>query len=214
VDDLYGDCRQRVCDGYGGIDKIANPQDAPTSLDLCFSWTCIGSTPVRRVQEFAPCKTNIGGKGVCDEHGVCVPCLENKDCPNPDDRCYDNTCVNCGDSTKNGDETEVDCGGSCGLCLGEACAADADCASDECVLTNAMPERVCCDAPCDGQCEQCDVNGQCEPVPWGYPDEETCGGPHEVCNGTYTCKIKSGSPCSANIQCLSNSCNLNTMVCN
>jgi hypothetical protein len=215
ADDLYGDCRQRVCNGHGGADKIADPKDPPTTTDPCFAWSCIGWTPVHGPQPGAECKTSIGVKGVCDDLGACVQCRENNDCPKPvEDRCYSNTCVSCADNKKNGDETGVDCGGTCGSCLGESCIVDADCASDECVLTNAVPERVCCDAPCDGQCEQCDMNGQCNPVPWGKPDEDTCGGPHEVCNGSKLCKIKSGSPCTANVQCLSNSCNLMTMVCN
>jgi hypothetical protein len=36
----------------------------------------------------------------------------------------------CSDDTRNGDETDVDCGGSCAPCaLGQSCAIDADCAA-------------------------------------------------------------------------------------
>jgi len=44
--------------------------------------------------------------------------------------CQSNVCVaaSCTDGTKNSDETDVDCGGSCGPCpAGKACAVDTDC---------------------------------------------------------------------------------------
>ena len=46
--------------------------------------------------------------------------------------CTDGRCAApaCADGVQNGDETDVDCGGSCGACAeGDACAAPADCAS-------------------------------------------------------------------------------------
>ena len=43
------------------------------------------------------------------------------------------TSITCTDGTINGDETDVDCGGSCPTCgVGEACATAADCESAEC----------------------------------------------------------------------------------
>ena len=43
------------------------------------------------------------------------------------------TSITCTDGTINGDETDVDCGGSCPPCgVGEACATAADCESAEC----------------------------------------------------------------------------------
>jgi hypothetical protein len=38
----------------------------------------------------------------------------------------------CGDGVLNGGESAVDCGGSCGACPGQACGADAGCASGVC----------------------------------------------------------------------------------
>jgi hypothetical protein len=49
----------------------------------------------------------------------------------------------CRDGVRSGDETDVDCGGSCGPCgVDRACAAPADCASGRCV------NGLCCEAPC------------------------------------------------------------------
>jgi hypothetical protein len=215
--EIKGDCLTRVCDGYGGVDKVADPNDAPTSTNPCLAWTCAGWTPVvdAESQKGQLCTTTLGVVGVCDGNGACVGCLDDGDCPHPlEDRCYNHVCVSCGDNTQNGDETDVDCGGTCGACLGESCMADAECASDECVFTNAAPEKVCCDAPCDGPCRQCSVWGACGFVPWGKPDVETCNSPGEACNGLGSCKIKQGYSCVQSIDCLSNSCNLVTNVCN
>lgn len=49
----------------------------------------------------------------------------------------------CENQLRDGDETDVDCGGSCGPCLaGAACSAAADCISRRCF------EGACCDPPC------------------------------------------------------------------
>lgn len=212
IDDIQGDCLQRVCDGHGGVDKVVNLNDSPVSTNPCLTWTCVGWTPVVDVQsqKGQPCLTSTGIVGVCDGMGACAGCLDDGDCPDPlFDRCYNHVCVSCGDNTQNGGETGVDCGGSCGACLGAACTADAECASDECVFTNAMPVKVCCDAPCDGECEQCDpLTGSCVPVPWGKEDVETCNSAGEACNGSKACKAKTGYACLSSTDCLSNSCNL------
>jgi len=49
----------------------------------------------------------------------------------------------CANLERDGDETSVDCGGSCGPCAGgAACAIADDCASQRCF------ERACCEPPC------------------------------------------------------------------
>ncbi|AUX39280.1 hypothetical protein SOCE26_006640 [Sorangium cellulosum] len=58
--------------------------------------------------------------------------------------------TNCTDGTKNGDETDVDCGGSCEPCeQGKACTAAEDCESESCA------DGVCCDTACDKGCDSC-----------------------------------------------------------
>ncbi|WP_437999084.1 hypothetical protein WMF26_03015 [Sorangium sp. So ce185] len=57
----------------------------------------------------------------------------------------------CADGTKNGDETDIDCGGStCPQCeLAKACTAKEDCASGFCA------DGVCCNTACDAECDAC-----------------------------------------------------------
>jgi hypothetical protein len=206
LDDIYGDCLQRTCDGHGGVDKFVDPSDHPTSSDLCFAWSCAGWTPVIHVQEGYPCATSIGATGVCDEKGDCVQCLVDTDCPKWGDRCHNLTCVSCGDNTQNGGEAGIDCGGPCGACLGASCIEDADCAKAHCIFTNDMPVKVCCDAPCDGSCMQCSTLGGCEFVPSGMKDVDTCNSPTIACNGSGQCKTKKGYMCMSPFDCISNIC--------
>ncbi|WP_437600411.1 hypothetical protein [Sorangium sp. So ce590] len=73
----------------------------------------------------------------------------------------------CADGTKNGEETDVDCGGpTCPQCeIAKACKAEDDCASGSCA------DGVCCNAACDEDCDACtaelkasgDEDGTCGP---------------------------------------------------
>jgi len=124
----------------------------------------------------------------------------------------------CGDTAKNGDETDTDCGGSCGGCgIGSACKGDADCiapASARCI--NSKCAAASCsdgvkngnetDKDCGGSCAKrcavdqgCAVNGDCL-----LPDSGHCSGTKCVAagcldgleNGTETDKDCGGS-CAA-----------------
>lgn len=84
--------------------------------------------------------------------------------------------ASCTDSEQNGDETDVDCGGSCAPCAdGASCTAP-----DDCVGATCTSENVCCTpleeaALCEGKCESVDNCG--EPVDCGgCAGEATCGG--------------------------------------
>jgi hypothetical protein len=68
---------------------------------------------------------------------------------------------------------------------GEACDDASTCATPYCV------DGVCCDAPCEGTCEACDVRGRegvCAPIPGGEDparyDNEPCDGDGSLCGGT------------------------------
>jgi hypothetical protein len=61
-------------------------------------------------------------------------------CVAGDSDCLD---AGCNDGLKNGDETDVDCGGACAPCAtGLLCIADDDCATGRCA------QDACCEAPC------------------------------------------------------------------
>lgn len=54
---------------------------------------------------------------------------------------------------------------------GTACTAGTACRSGRCI------DGVCCDSPCDGVCEKCDIagsEGKCTPVPDGADPDEEC----------------------------------------
>eukprot|EP01049_Picozoa_sp_SAG25_P011623 SAG25_NODE_1445_length_3002_cov_5.130899_3_plen_278_part_00 len=60
--------------------------------------------------------------------GVSQRCAENADCTTQ--ACAGGVCFSCSDQSQNGDETDVDCGGStCPRCaIAQACTSDGDCA--------------------------------------------------------------------------------------
>jgi hypothetical protein len=60
--------------------------------------------------------------------------------------------------------------------LGASCSDDQECAEGHCV--GAEGAAICCDAPCDGQCEQCSAAGHCDQKPATDPRCEavTCPG--------------------------------------
>lgn len=92
-----------------------------------------------------------------------------------------NVCMNCGDGAKNGNEADVDCGGSCATdCVsGQTCGANADCDSNLCV-----------GGLCAG-CSDATKNGSETDVDCGGADCGPCFG---------------GKICTANADCLSGSC--------
>ncbi|MFO0613459.1 MAG: hypothetical protein U0414_12760 [Polyangiaceae bacterium] len=118
-----------------------------TPADDCMQGACEGGMcTVTAKPEGAPC-----GGGVCSSEAKCVECLTGRDCASaaplclPDHHCVPATCTNL---SKDGDETGIDCGGSCSRCAnGLGCGVNADCASGHC-------EGVVC-APCadDGDCD-------------------------------------------------------------
>jgi uncharacterized protein YkwD len=155
---IDGACQQRSCsDGVCGMQQAA----AGTSCDE-------------------------QGGALCDGAGVCVECLVESDCS--DGICQANQCVPaaCGDGVQNGDESAIDCGGSCAPCAnGVQCNGAADCVSGFC---NA------------GTCAPCGNDGQC--------------GANGYCNaGSCAPKKVGGDVCGAANQCQSGFCPADDGVC-
>lgn len=66
--------------------------------------------------------------------------------------------ASCTNSLQDGDETDVDCGGSCDACLiGDQCSADGDCVSGECVQST-------CSAPTTALAFDSCANGYLDPT--------------------------------------------------
>lgn len=75
---------------------------------------------------------SCGGDLMCNSAGKCVECIDNKDCPGFTNNCVNDVCVElCKDGVKSGNETDIDCGGSCPDCAdGKMCKTDGDCVND------------------------------------------------------------------------------------
>jgi hypothetical protein len=116
----------------------------------------------------------------------------------------------CEDGAQNGNESDVDCGGSsCDACPdGDTCGGDADCVSAHCA------DGVCCDVACNGTCEGC-VNaktnapdGTCAPVPAQTDPDTECSDQgacmqNGLCDGSGSCALyASGSPCGSAQSCM------------
>ncbi|HUQ03755.1 MAG TPA: hypothetical protein VM261_14760 [Kofleriaceae bacterium] len=73
----------------------------------------------------------------------------------------------CRDRVRDGDETDVDCGGSCQPCAGMlACAVPADCQSGDCAAGRCAPPS-CTDGVHDGFESDRDCGGACPPCALG-----------------------------------------------
>jgi hypothetical protein len=98
------------------------------------------------------------------------------------------TASSCFDRVKNGNETDVDCGGSCGACAGGfSCAIATDCESNACETgrcalpscENGVRDGFETDVDCGTECGPCATGKAC----WSDGDcaSKQCGAP---CTGT------------------------------
>jgi hypothetical protein len=112
--------------------------------------------------------------------------------------CTDDACSlpkaapTCFDRARNGDEIDVDCGGSCGACAaGAACTAESDCQS-HCV-EGRCAEPTCSDGKADGVEGGVDCGWGCA---MGCPDHDGCVADGNCLSGSCNsglCGPKSGS---------------------
>ena len=147
-----GDCRKNLCAGGDSIvveDSADVPADDGTkcTLEAC----ALGAAATSNAAAGTACDDAEGV--VCDGAGSCVKCVTDAECAATEVCNAKHECVSaqCKDGVKDGDETDVDCGGSCGTTCGqgEACAAAKDCVGAQCT------DGVCCNSACDGECEAC-----------------------------------------------------------
>jgi plastocyanin len=185
---INDDCKTNTCGG--SVNDDTDPFDDQND---CTDDACDAGTPINTAKaEGTACASNSGA--FCDGAKKCVECIVGGDCATG--VCgVDHTCapVSCGDGTKNGAETDVDCGGPlCGKCMmGLTCAIGGDCMEGVCnpVLktcsapscTDGVKNSDETDVDCGGlTCNDC-ITGQ------------ACGNPADcaskVCTGVpLTCK--------------------------
>ncbi|MCA9557045.1 MAG: hypothetical protein KC583_00665, partial [Myxococcales bacterium] len=222
--DETGLCRPATCNNNqqdndeNGIDcggpcgkcldvQCTNLQGNPVDTD-CASGFCQPSTGLCRP---ASCDNGVLDGLTEDEidcGGLCGACDDSPcDNQNNDTSCASGFCqastglcrpAFCGSGTQNGDETGVDCGGSCGACNDQACAngqggaEDTLCASGYCQPNN----NVCKDAHCGN--DQIDAGEQEAGIDCGPASD--CG----------SCQ---GVACQANGDCETGFCEQSTGVC-
>lgn len=177
-------------------------------VDECFS--CTGETGATSTctpkAANEPCQTTK----FCSATGACVECTEDAQCAGGG-YCFMNVCAKCDDTVKNGDETDVDCGGGhCGDCAnGKTCAALDDCTSMFCT------DGVCCDTLCDGACNACSIPGfvgECSFID-KYGEDPSYGtgmtclkADGKACSAGGTCAKAIGQTCANNAECASTRC--------
>jgi hypothetical protein len=182
---------------------------------------------------------------------LCHACKQGQRCAKSSD-CSSSMCdhelgiclsSSCGDGIKNGEETDVDCGGTlCGQCdVGLACAADNDCATEVCddvkhvclhgqcgdgEMNNAETDIDCggdtctpceatqgCEAASDCRSGLCD-NEQGICLPETCADGMTNGNETDVdCGGLHCSKCAMGDHCQDDKDCFSKLCDPESEVC-
>ncbi len=160
-----GDCQVVRCVG-GVLQNLGDDADLPNDGRECTDDLCNQGNPSNPpVAAETACSTD--GGSVCDDDGNCVECYSNTQCTDPATcggggtpgvcGCTPISCgpgganmtcgyaaadgcgspLNCNNDVKDGDETDVDCGGDVTTCsvrceLGESCLVPSDCTSQSC----------------------------------------------------------------------------------
>jgi hypothetical protein len=172
----------------------------------CRIWKCEAAVcKLRNAPTGARCS-----KGVCRDVNdaqlfpptTCVECNTDEDC-GQGNFCSQERCralPDCNNGIEDGDEGGVDCGGHCPECLGFPCLGDEACLSGHCI------DGRCCNSACNGVCERCDINGECQVIPQFQDDNEPpCDG-EMTCNGGGGCALRPKEPCPDDVSCASLKC--------
>jgi len=180
------------------------------AVDECYG--CTTTAGELSTCAFAAAATACQSTKFCDGAGKCVECIDDTACNGG--YCYQNACAKCDDTTKNGDESDVDCGGThCDKCANaKTCGVADDCTSAFCV------DEVCCADACEGACQACDIagtEGTCDLVPRYGEDSSyveagaaaSClAADGKACNGGGTCAKALGQTCTGPANCASLKC--------
>jgi hypothetical protein len=228
---IKGNCKTLYCDGMGAAVSTTNDGDLPDDGNPCTIDACKLGVASNTA---GPLGVDCGVAQKCNAAGKCG-CADSTQCNAPDTcgggnpgttftcGCTKTTCaaasatcgligdgcfgtLQCNSGTKNGAETDIDCGGgggcttACGA--GKLCLVDTDCATGHCA------DGVCCNTACGGGCVACNLAGSigtCSNVALGASDPVTCVAPN-TCDGAGTCKKVNGSVCTLATQCASANC--------
>ncbi len=220
-----------ACGPCGDGQACEKPADCESNT--CISNSCRPSHCTNNKKDEAETDVDCGGD--CGAQcNVGQTCQENDDCA---ERacltsstgarvCHPGTCRN---NSLDGDETDVDCGGGCGLCPdGNACSQHSDCQSNSCSETcqkatcdDARLNQDEADVDCGGGCQPCEPGAACAEASDCGSDrceeercranaaDEACLAPGEcrslLCD--MTCQLGgTQSYCEADDDCLGGAC--------
>jgi hypothetical protein len=179
------------CDGSGHCVGCVNSGDCPYP-GTCKTRHCDANGVCAPTTDAAGSPCGTGGNNVCDSSANCVECLVDGDCNGFPQICVSNQCQSsCNTTKKDGNETDVDCGGSCSTKCGNGlgCVTGTDCVNKVC--TGSTGAKTC-------QAPTCSDN-----VQNGSESDKDCGG---SCNGCANgLKCVSGGDCSSG-HCVGNLC--------
>jgi hypothetical protein len=193
-----------VCGGSGVCAGSCNSASRtkctfPGSATSCRPQSCTGSTSTSAASCDGagacplPATHACGGGLVCDDAGMAclTACRGDADCLPPTPYCQGSACT----------AARPD---------GVACTSDGQCQGGRCV------DGVCCDLPCTGPCQACDVSGHigtCWPIPSGqapHGQRGACAGSGACagfCNGSSAQCVFPGPETSCPCPVLSGTCN-------
>ncbi len=166
----------------------SNSDCSPTTSNNCVDGVCCDPTCSGTCLSCAQAKTGQPD-GTCTQ--VQTGQQTTNRCTAAGSACSNGACLpaHCLNGTKDADETDVDCGGSCPACVvGKACQQATDCAGSNCV------DGVCCNPTnCFGTCRSCAQaktglpDGTCGPVTAGQQSTSGCVAAGQACSSSGTC---------------------------
>ena len=129
--------------GYDCADAVGCRDGRDCGSGVCgVSHLCLSATCADGVLNGTETDTDCGGNsGSCSRCADGAGCILDSDC-GAASQCTAGVCANtCGDSIKNGSETDTDCGGGCGPCAdGKQCNTSQDCqAGSQCGVPPPPP---------------------------------------------------------------------------
>lgn len=238
-------CVSGVCANTASEDVLTDPggEDTSTALDTSTpdgSDTSPPDTTIDPDTSINPDALEFDGSDPCfdavlngDETdidcggNVCAPCQQGFACLTSSD-CLSNICESnicapssdtCSNNTQDGDETDIDCGGSCPGCdLSFMCSNNSDCLSNFCdtgfcgesggTCSNSTRDGDETDVDCGGSCGGCDIGLACidhADCSSNYCDTGFCGD-SSICTQTDYFWDESSNPlgpnlCSSDCEC-------------
>ncbi len=234
--DCGGNCEAKCINGNGC------KADKECQSGFCDGLVCVGSSCTDKKQDAGESDVDCGG--TCKDTKTCAigaKCKSGSDCVgqlcSTNGKCVADKCL---DGIKSGDETGVDCGGSCAAkcTYGQGCKSGVDCDSKYCdgtlcvgdfcsdkVLSPGESDLDCggaCSKKClsgklcngGGDCQSgvCNISGNCASGPCA--DGKKSSGEADIdCGGLCATKCLAGKACNGGSDCASTICAAISLSC-